>query len=89
MPRIRFTANLARHIDTTELTAAGGDVRSVFADAFARHPQARGYVLDDQGGLRKHVSVFIDGVQVRDRATLRDPVPAGAVIDIIQALSGG
>lgn len=89
MARIRFTTNLARHIDAAEITASGVDLRRVLEDAFMRHPVARGYVLDDQGGLRKHVSVFVDGVQVRDRQHLRDPVKQDSVLDIIQALSGG
>jgi sulfur carrier protein ThiS len=46
-------------------------------------------VLDDQGRLRHHMAVFIDGQQLRDRDHLSDHVAPGAVIDIVQALSGG
>jgi hypothetical protein len=35
------------------------------------------------------MAAFIDGRQVRDRDALSDPVPADAVVDLIQALSGG
>jgi hypothetical protein len=56
---------------------------------FADNERARGYVLDDQGALRKHMAIFIDGRQVRDRVALSDPVDADAVIDLIQSLSGG
>jgi molybdopterin synthase sulfur carrier subunit len=56
---------------------------------FQSHEQARGYVLDDRGRLRQHMAVFINGNQIRDRELLSDPVSADAVIDIIQALSGG
>ena len=38
--------------------------------------RARGYVLDDQGALRKHMAIFIDGRQVRDRIALTDSVDA-------------
>src|SRR6266850_1357760 len=51
--------------------------------------QARAYVLDDQSRRRRHMVIFIDGDQVRDRDNLSDPVAPGAVIDILQALSGG
>ena len=47
------------------------------------------YVLDDQGRLRRHMAIFIDGLHIRDRTALTDPVPADAVVDLIQALSGG
>ncbi len=56
---------------------------------FAGNERARGYVLDDQGALRKHMAIFIDGRQIRDRTALTDPVDADAVIDLIQSLSGG
>jgi hypothetical protein len=56
---------------------------------FRGHEPARGYVLDDQGRLRQHMTAFIDGRQIRDRKHLSDAVPADGVVDVIQALSGG
>ena len=56
---------------------------------FAGRPALRSYVLDDQEALRKHVSVFIDGTQIADRRSLSDPVPDGAEVWVMQALSGG
>ena len=38
------------------------------------NPQARSYVLDDQSALRKHMTIFVDGQMIRDRARLSDPV---------------
>ena len=46
-------------------------------------------VLDEQGILRKHVVVFVNGEQVVDRVDLSDPVPEGAEVRVMQALSGG
>ena len=57
--------------------------------AFRDNPRARGYVLDDQGALRKHMVVFIDGEMIRDRVCLTDAVGADSEIYIMQALSGG
>jgi len=64
-------------------------VRDALDAYFARHGAARAYVLDEQGTLRHHVVVFVDGVQVRDRAALGEPVAPGAEIYVMQALSGG
>ena len=89
MARIRFTGNLARHCPIEELTVAGASVREVLTEAFVRLPAARGYILDDQDSLRKHMSIFVDGVQISDRIELTDPVGPAATLDIIQALSGG
>jgi molybdopterin synthase sulfur carrier subunit len=50
---------------------------------------ARSYVLDDQSGLRKHMTIFIDGQMIRDRAKLGDAVTETSTIYVLQALSGG
>jgi hypothetical protein len=67
----------------------GATLREVLDNYFRDSSQARGYVLDDQGSIRQHMVAFIDGELVQDRSQLSDPVGANAVIDIIQALSGG
>ena len=56
---------------------------------FAGNEKLRGYVLDDQGRLRKHVLVLVDGQLVRDRDNLTDRVDEHASIYVAQALSGG
>lgn len=89
MASVRFTANIQRHVACPPLEVEGATLGAVFAAYFAAHPAARGYVLDDQGRVRKHMAVFIDGRQVEDRAGLTDAVAPSAVIDVIQALSGG
>jgi hypothetical protein len=68
---------------------AGNTLRQVMDAYFHSNEQARGYVLDDQGRIRHHMVIFIDGEQARDRDTLSDSVQPNAVIDVIQALSGG
>jgi hypothetical protein len=35
------------------------------------------------------MAVFVDGLHIRDRKGLTDSVAADAVVDLIQALSGG
>jgi hypothetical protein len=64
-------------------------VREALDDLFARLPQLRGYLLDDQGALRHHVAAFVDGVVVRDKHTLAEAVPACGEVYLVQALSGG
>ena len=43
----------------------------------------------EQHELRKHMAIFINGIQIRDRLNLSDPVGPNDVIDVMQALSGG
>jgi hypothetical protein len=89
MPLVRFTANIQRHIACPSLEVSGETLRDVLEDYFQIHAAARGYVLDDQGRLRQHMAAFIDGQQIRDRGRLTDHVPGGAVVDLVQSLSGG
>jgi hypothetical protein len=86
---LAFTPNLARLVSVPEGAFAGSTVREVLEAAFSTRPDVRGYVLDDQGALRKHVMVFVDGEQVRDRVTLDDPVGPQGDVFVMQALSGG
>lgn len=89
MARVTFTRNLQRHVTAPALQVAGATVREVLDAVFARNDKLRGYVLDEQGELRKHMVIFVDGVQIEDRAGLTDPVPAAGEVYVMQALSGG
>lgn len=89
MPTVRFTDNIQRHVACPPLEVDGGTLRDVLDGYFRENEPARGYVLDDQGRLRTHMALFIDGRQTLDRDELSDPVPPDAVVDVIQALSGG
>lgn len=89
MARVAFTQNLRRHVDCPDAEAPGATVRAVLDAVFAANPRLRGYVLDDQGALRKHMSIFVDGKQVDDRAGLTDPVRPESELYVMQALSGG
>ncbi len=89
MARVVFTPNLARHVNCPASDAQGQTVGEVLDAIFAANPLLRGYVLDDQAALRRHMSVFIDGRQVKDRTHLSDPVGPDAQVYVAQALSGG
>ena len=89
MATVRFTRNIQRHVSCPTLDVAGGTLREVLENYFQTNEQVRGYVLDDQGRLRQHMVIFVDGDQVHDRDSLSDPVATGSVIDVLQALSGG
>jgi molybdopterin synthase sulfur carrier subunit len=86
---LSFSSALQRHVPCPPLAVEAGTVREALERAFDREPRLRGYLLDDQGALRKHMAVFVNGAAVRDRRGLADPVQAGSEIAVIQALSGG
>ena len=89
MARVRFTPNIQRHVECPPTEAPGATVHDVMEKVFAANPKARGYILDDQGGVRRHILFFIDGEQIKDRDHLSDPVSDQTEIYVIQSLSGG
>ena len=89
MARVVFTSNLRRHVSCPEAVVAGATVGEALRGVFELQPQIRDYVLDEQGELRKHVFVFVDGERVRDRQRLSDPVRDTSDIYVMQALTGG
>jgi len=89
MAQIRFTPNLRRHLQAPDMQVPGGDVRGALEAAFAVQPMLRSYLLDDQGALRRHVSIFVDGQRIADRNGLGDAVGAASEVLVMQALTGG
>lgn len=89
MATVSFTANIQRHVGCPEQTVDAITVREALERVFTLNPRARGYVLDDQGALRRHMTVFVDGEQIQDRQRLSDPITADSRVHVFQALSGG
>lgn len=89
MPRIAFTPNLRRHLDCPPVDAPGATVRAALDHVFALNPRLRGYLLDEHGRLRKHVTIFVNDSPVADRIALADPIAPEDEIFVFQALSGG
>lgn len=89
MVRVTFAQSIQRHLPVPDADVTGSTVRDVLDAVFAQHKGLRGYVLDDQGSVREHVAVFVDGKQIEDPSTLSDRVAETTRIHVIQALSGG
>ena len=89
MATVSFTSALQRFLPAPAAQVDGETVGEVLAAVFASRPALRGYVLDDQGALRRHVAVYVNGQPVRDRVGLTDPVSPHDKVHVLQALSGG
>lgn len=89
MPRIAFTPHLQRFLDVPASTVGGTTVRAALDEVFAVNPRLRGYVLDEHGRVRQHVTIYVGDAPLADRATLGDRVAPDTEIFVLQALSGG
>lgn len=91
MVRVRFTSHLQRFFPDLALVeeAEGRTVAAVIADLDRRFPGLAAYIVNEHGGLRPHVNVFLGEEMIQDRKNLGDPVGEDQQIFIFQALSGG
>jgi molybdopterin converting factor small subunit len=66
-------------------------VGAVFAELHTRYPGVVERALDEQGNVREHVNVFVDGESIRagPKRGLETPVRAGTEVWILPAVSGG
>ena len=90
MAHVEFTPHLARYFpDLRTVEVAAADVAALVTELERAHPGLADDLVDERGRLRKHVNVFVDGVVVRDREALRDPLTDHSRVYVAQALSGG
>ena len=55
------------------------------ADLQRNHQRLIGWILDEQGALRPHVAVFVNG----ERAKVDTPVEDADAIAVLASISGG
>jgi sulfur carrier protein ThiS len=89
MAHLFFAPSIQRHVAMPAREVDARTLGEALESAFAEQPRLRGYILDDQGSLRKHLAVFVDGRPVRDRQHLSDALGEESQVYVIQALSGG
>jgi hypothetical protein len=89
MAQVTFTQNLQRHLSAPPTNVEAETVREALEQVFGQVPHLRSYVVDDQGRLRKHVVIFVDGQLIEDRDQLSDEVGPQSELLVMQALSGG
>jgi molybdopterin synthase sulfur carrier subunit len=67
------------------LRLEGADVRAVIRSLESSWPKTAGWVLDDQGRVRQHVNVFLNGERVREDAT----VAPEDTLHVLASITGG
>ena len=70
----------------SEVIAAGATLLDVLADLDRQYPGFRFRVVDEHDRVRRHIIFFVGMDRQED---LRAPIPRGADVQIVGALSGG
>ncbi len=89
MATVEFARAFRRHVDCPAEQVEGATLGDVLTGYFDRHPAVRGYVLDEQGSFRKHITLFVDNEQIDHRRGADTVVGPTSAVHIFQALSGG
>ena len=89
MPHVHFTPHLRRHLQCNDLVTSAYSLDAVLKHCFQSIPALKHYVMDDNGHIRQHIAVFIDGSLVKSRTNLKVALNHDSEIYIMQALSGG
>ena len=89
MPRIAFTAHLREVGPSDAAEYDGATLAEVLSAVSVRYPRLKSYLIDDQGRLRKHVAIFVDGTLCPRETVLAQPLQPHSDVFVFQALSGG
>lgn len=86
MPKVILTGSICQHVGgRSSIDVSGGTARDVITTLEASYPALRGWVVDEQGALRRHVKLFRGGETV----SLDAPIAPGDELHIVAAISGG
>lgn len=72
-----------------EVSVEGATVEGVIDALEAAYPGIKGRLLDDSGGLRRFVNVYVGDEDVRFADGLSTPTPQGSLVSVIPAVAGG
>jgi molybdopterin converting factor small subunit len=72
-----------------KLELSARDVRAALARLEQQHPALYRSVCDETGAVRRHVNLFVNTSDVRDRQGLDTLLAPGDVVTILPAVSGG
>jgi molybdopterin synthase sulfur carrier subunit len=75
--------------DAAEVTLEAASVQGALEVLEARHPALYRSVCDETGRVRRHVNLFVNESNVRDREGVATPLAPGDVLSILPAVSGG
>ncbi len=76
---------LRDRVGKEELRVGGATVGAALHALEEAEPSLRGWILDEQGSLRQHVSLFLGERSV----ALGEPLDEGETLYVVQAISGG
>ena len=85
MATVTLRAPLKQRAGTDSIEVQGATVAEIVRALEDQAPAIKGWVADEQGRIRRHVNVYVNGEPSKEE----DSVAPNDRIDIIHAITGG
>jgi MoaD family protein len=72
-----------------ELDLSAPTIRAALEELERRYPALHRGICDETGAVRRHINLFVNTSNVRDREGLDTALAPGDVVTILPAVSGG
>ena len=84
-----FLADFTNGHNAIPVNSAPATVGEALKELWQLHVGLRDRVVNEQGQLRTHVNIFVDGENIRRKQLLDTPISNGTEITILPSVSGG
>ena len=84
-----YLAGFAQGQSTIIVEDGAGNMRELLRKLWQLHPALKDRVMDEQNEIRQHINIFVAGEAIRLTGNQETPVPSGADVMIVPAVSGG
>lgn len=90
MARVRIPTPLRKYTQGQEAVTVSAATVAALIDALeAQHPGLRERILDEKGGVRRFVNIFVGEDDIRFLKQLDTPVSDTSEVSIVPAIAGG
>jgi molybdopterin converting factor small subunit len=90
MPVVRFPTALKYYVDNqSEMEIPASSVTDLLAALVTRYPSLKFHLLDSDGKLRRHFTVFVNGEHIRELNGLDTALRLNDTIIILASAAGG
>ena len=84
-----YLAAFAEGHNSLTVDGAPATVRDLLSAVWQLHPALKDRILDEQGEVRPHINIFVDGEAIRHLNGIETSLPQNAEVMIVPAVSGG
>ena len=90
MPIIRVSTVISYYTDkNTQFEVSGATALEAVQNAVEIYPKFKFHVFDSDGNLRRHISLFVNDVHIRELDGIKTEVGQTDVVRILAAAAGG